>query len=93
MRVVYCQVLKREAEALARPPYPGPLGQRIYAEISREGWQLWLERLAAIINENRLSSADPRHLALMEEHMRGFLFGEGKQGQLPGGFKPETKQK
>lgn len=89
MRVVYCQVLKREAAALERPPYPGPLGQRIYASVSQEGWQLWLERLAAIINENRLSTAEPKNLELIEQHMLGFLFGEGTLGHLPGGFKPQ----
>jgi Fe-S cluster biosynthesis and repair protein YggX len=87
-RKVQCTVLGREAEGLERPPYPGELGQRIYENVSREGWRLWLERLAAIMNENRLSSDDPRHLAQIEQHMRGFLFGEGQYGRLPGGFTP-----
>lgn len=88
MRTVYCNVLRREAEGLAAPPYPGALGERIYREISREGWQRWLERLAAIMNENRLSTDDPRHLQTIEHHMRGFLFDEGDYGHLPGGFQP-----
>jgi Fe-S cluster biosynthesis and repair protein YggX len=44
-RKVYCQVLKREAEGLDQPPHPGPLGQRVYENVSKEGWKGWLERL------------------------------------------------
>lgn len=86
MRMVICKVLKKEAEGLDEIPYPGELGQRIYDDISKEGWQEWLKRLTSIINENQLSTADPGSLEIIEQHMLGFLFGEGDQGQLPSGF-------
>ena len=86
MRMVICKVLKREAQGLDEPPYPGELGQRIYDNISREAWQQWLQRLTTILNENRLSTADPGSLEVIEQHMIGFLFGEGNMGQLPPGF-------
>ena len=92
-RTVFCEVLKREAEGLERPPHPGPLGQRIYESVSKEGWKKWLERLAAIVNESRLSTADPASIAIIEEHMRGFLFGEGNMGKLPSGFTPPGQKK
>jgi Fe-S cluster biosynthesis and repair protein YggX len=92
-RLVNCQILKREAEGLDRPPHPGPLGQRIYQSISKEGWGKWLERLAIIINENRLSTADPGSIKLIEQHMLGFLFGEGELGKLPPGFTPPGQKK
>jgi Fe-S cluster biosynthesis and repair protein YggX len=84
--MVFCQVLKREAEGLDAPPYPGELGMRIYENVSAEGWKQWLERLTTIINENQLSTADPGSLDVIEQHMIGFLFGEGDMGQLPPGF-------
>lgn len=84
--MVFCQVLKREAEGLESPPYPGELGMRIYENVSAEGWKQWLERLTTIINENQLSTADPGSLDVIEQHMLGFLFGEGEMGQLPQGF-------
>jgi Fe-S cluster biosynthesis and repair protein YggX len=31
-------MLKREAEGLERVPYPGELGQRIFANVSKEAW-------------------------------------------------------
>jgi Fe-S cluster biosynthesis and repair protein YggX len=90
---VFCQVLKREAEGLDYPPHPGALGERIFNNVSREGWQKWLERLATILNENRLSTADPASIKVIEQHMVGFLFGEGDMGQLPPGFRPPGSKK
>lgn len=90
---VFCQILKREAEGLDYPPHPGVLGERIFNNISREGWQKWLERLATILNENRLSTADPASIKVVEQHMVGFLFGEGDMGQLPPGFRAPGSKK
>lgn len=91
-RTVHCVVLKREAEGLERPPYPGELGQRIYDQVSTEGWRQWLERLTMIINEYGLNTADPKALQLIERHMEEFLFGEGA-GTLPQGFRPPGAKK
>ena len=66
---------------------PGELGERIYENVSREGWAEWLQRLQMIINENQLSTADPGSIDLIEQHMRGFFFGEGNLGGLPAGFR------
>ena len=92
-KMVLCVVLKREAEGLDAPPHPGSLGQRIYENVSKEGWSKWLERLTMIINENALSTADKNSIELMEKHMVGFLFGEGDLGSLPQGFKPPGAKK
>ena len=86
MRMVNCVVLKKEAEGLDAAPYPGELGERIYENVSRQGWLDWLNRLTMIINENQLSTADPGNLAVIEQHMLGFLFDEGEMGGEPEGF-------
>lgn len=85
-KIIHCVVLGEEAEALEAPPYPGELGLRVFANVSREGWTRWLQRLTAIINENGLNTADPQTLELIEKHMKGFFFGEGDYGHLPAGF-------
>jgi Fe-S cluster biosynthesis and repair protein YggX len=36
-RMIQCVKLKREAEGLDFPPYPGALGKRIYEGVSKEG--------------------------------------------------------
>ncbi|MGK0169085.1 MAG: Fe-S cluster biosynthesis and repair protein YggX [Gammaproteobacteria bacterium] len=85
-RVVGCVVLKREAQGMNEPPYPGELGARIYENVSGEGWKQWLNRLQMIINENGLNTGDPQSIELIERHMIGFLFDEGGDGGLPPGF-------
>lgn len=92
-RIVFCQHLNKEAEGLASVPMPGELGSRIYENISQEGWTKWLERLTSIINENGLNTADPAALEIIEQHMLGFLFKEGEQGQLPDGFQAQGGKK
>jgi Fe-S cluster biosynthesis and repair protein YggX len=91
-RIVNCVVLKREAEGLDAPPHPGEIGKRIYETVSQEGWTSWLQRLQMIINENQLNSADPRSVEVIEQHMLGFLFGEGDLGGLPQGFQGGAKK-
>ncbi|ORU93262.1 MAG: oxidative damage protection protein [Cycloclasticus sp. symbiont of Bathymodiolus heckerae] len=83
---VQCVVLKTEAEALDSVTHPGELGEKIFANVSKEGWSKWLERLSMIINENSLSTADVESIQVIEEHMKGFFFGEGSMGQVPSGF-------
>lgn len=92
-RMVQCIVLKNEAEGLDRPPHPGEIGQRIYDNVSKEGWAKWLERLTIIINENGLSTADEESLKVIEQHMVGFIFGEGDFGGMPSGFRPSGGKK
>jgi Fe-S cluster biosynthesis and repair protein YggX len=85
--MVQCVVLGREAEGLEVPPHPGEVGQRIYNNVSAEGWNQWLERLTMIINENGINTSDPTSLKVIEQHMLGFLFKEGEFGQMPEGFR------
>lgn len=92
-RVVFCQLLKKEAPGLESVPYPGELGERIYENISQEAWNQWLQQLTMIINENRLSTADPASIGIIEQHMVGFLFKEGSGGGMPEGFVPPGAKK
>ncbi|MFC1664903.1 oxidative damage protection protein [Pseudomonadota bacterium] len=92
-RIVKCVVLKQEASGLAKQPYPGALGERIFENVSEEGWNQWLQRQVMIINEYQLSTADSENLKLIEQHMLGFLFGEGDLGSLPEGFSANRSKK
>lgn len=85
-RTVNCVVLGKKAPGLEEVPYPGELGERIYQNVSAEVWQNWLERLVMIVNEYQLNSADPKSLKTIEQHMQGYLFNEGDQGDAPEGF-------
>lgn len=86
-RVVQCVKLNKEAEGLDRPPYPGDLGQRVFDNVSKEGWGLWLKHQTMLLNEYRLSPIDPKARTFLEEQMDKFFFGDG--GETPPDFKPE----
>ena len=86
-RMVHCVLLKKDAEGLDQPTYPGPLGQRIFENVSKEGWQQWLRHQTILINENRLTPIDPQHRKFLETEMEKFFFGDGSE--LPEQFKPE----
>lgn len=75
-RMVQCVKLGKEAEGLDVAPYPGELGQRIFENISKEAWQMWMGQQTILINEHRLNVIDPEHRAFIEGEMEKFLFGE-----------------
>jgi Fe-S cluster biosynthesis and repair protein YggX len=84
-RMVQCVVLKREAPGLEHAPYPGPVGQRIFENVSQEGWQRWVAHQTTLINENRLTTIEPKARKFLREEMEKFLFGTGSD--KPAGYK------
>ncbi len=85
-RMVNCIKLGREAEGLDFPPYPGEIGKRIYEHVSKEAWQQWLRHQTMLVNENRLSLADPRARKWLAEQMEQHFFGAG--AETPQGYVP-----
>ena len=81
---IFCQKLQKDAPALQRAPYPGPLGERILAEISEEAWTAWLSHQTMLINEYRLSPIDPKSRSFLEQEMQKYFFGEG--ADRPAGY-------
>jgi len=85
-RTVFCVKEQREAEGLDFVPWPGALGQRVFANIGKPAWAAWLAHQTMLINENRLSPLDKKHRAFLEGEMQKFLFGEGSAP--PPGYEP-----
>jgi len=85
-RDVFCVKLQRQAEGLDFAPYPGELGKRIFASVSKQAWTQWLAHQTMLINENRLSPLDPKARKFLEGEMEKFLFGEGSAA--PAGYMP-----
>jgi len=85
---VFCKKLNKEAEGLDNPPYPGQLGMRIYEQISKEAWEMWIAHQTMLINEYRLSLADSKARQFLEEEMTKFLF-DGGSVKPPPGFSEE----
>lgn len=88
-RTVYCVKLKREAEGLDFPPYPGEIGKRLYESVSKEAWKQWLDLQKMLVNENRLNLADSKARAYLVEQMQKHFFGEG--AERASGYVPPSK--
>jgi len=87
-RTVHCVLLNKEEEGLDYSPYPGELGARIYAGVSKQAWQQWLAHQTMLINEYRLSPIEPQARKYLEGEMEKFFFGDGSR--KPGEFTPEA---
>ena len=87
-RMIQCVVLKREAEGLDYVPYPGELGARIFQQVSKEGWQRWVQHQTMLINEYRLSPIEPKARKFLVAEMEKFFFGEGSAA--PADYVPPT---
>ena len=85
-RMVHCIKLGHEAEGLGFAPYPGELGKRIFANVSKQAWSQWLAHQTMLINENRLSPLDPNARKFLETEMEKYFFGEGSAA--PAGYVP-----
>ena len=85
-RTVHCAVLGHAAEGLDYAPYPGELGQRIYASVSKEAWAKWLKHQTMLINEYRLSPIEPKARKFLVAEMEKFFFGGGSD--KPGEYVP-----
>jgi Fe-S cluster biosynthesis and repair protein YggX len=85
-RMVNCIKLKKEAEGLDFPPYPGPLGKRLWEEVSKQAWADWMKQQTMLVNENRLNLADARARQYLARQMEQHFFGSGAdvvQGYVP----------
>ncbi len=89
-RQIHCVKLGEEAPSLTAPPFPGALGQRIYAEISQPAWAMWLDQQVMLINEYRLSLIDPKTREFLRQEMEKFLFDQ--QDTKPPGFVPQHSE-
>lgn len=88
-RTVFCHYEQRETEGLDFVPYPGELGQRIFAQVGKTAWAAWLAHQTMLINENRLSPRDPKHRAFLEDELRKFLFSGS--AERPTGYVAPTE--
>ena len=90
-RMVKCVKFQRELPGLDEPPFDNDLGKRIYENVSKDAWKLWLEHMKMILNEYRLNLAERESQQIIRQQMEEYFFGEG--AALPPGYvPPQTKQ-
>lgn len=88
-RTIFCTYLQRDAEGQDFQLYPGELGKRIYAEISKPAWQQWMTKQTMLINEKKLSMMNADDRKILEQEMVNFLF-EGKDVHIEGYTPPAS---
>jgi Fe-S cluster biosynthesis and repair protein YggX len=89
VRLVQCVKLGKELPALEKPPFPGPLGQKIFEQVSAEGYDLWMPHMTILINHYALNPADPETRAMLRKEMDAFFFGEQPAAQTEDLTPPE----
>ena len=86
-RKVFCVKFQREMPGLDEVPFDThPLGQRIYENVSKEAWKLWLEHMKMIMNEYRLNLGTQEAQEFLLKQMEDYFFGEG--ASFPPGYVP-----
>lgn len=90
-RMVQCVKLGREAEGLEKPPLKGDVGKKIFDNVSKEAWRMWLEHSKILINEYRLDLMSETGQRLWMTELEKYFFGEG--AALPAEFVAPTKEK
>ncbi len=75
-RMVFCRKYQKEMEGLAAAPFPGPKGQDVFDNVSKQAWQEWLQHQTMLINEKHLNMMDMTARTYLSEQMQKFLSGE-----------------
>jgi Fe-S cluster biosynthesis and repair protein YggX len=90
-RKVFCAKFQREMEGLDEIPFEGhPLGRKIYDNVSKEAWKMWVEHMKMLMNEYRLNLGTAQAQEFLIQQMDNYFFGEG--ATLPPDFvPPKTK--
>ena len=86
-RTVHCVKFQKEMEGLDEVPFEGhPLGQKIYENVSKEAWKMWVEHMKMLMNEYRLNLGTPEAQEFLLKQMDDYFFGEG--AALPPDYVP-----
>jgi Fe-S cluster biosynthesis and repair protein YggX len=74
---VLCVKFQKEMPGLDEVPFDNhPLGQRIYENVSKEAWKMWLEQMKMIMNEYRLNLGTQEAQEFLLKQMEEYFFGE-----------------
>jgi Fe-S cluster biosynthesis and repair protein YggX len=81
-RIVHCRLLKKDLPGLERPPFRNELGQRIFEEVSKEGWQQWVKDSVRLINTYKVDLVTPEGQKFMLKQCAVYLgYEDGEVAQ------------
>jgi Fe-S cluster biosynthesis and repair protein YggX len=88
---VFCAKFQKEMPGLDELPFEGhPIGQKIYDNVSKEAWKMWVEHMKMLMNEYRLNLATPEAQEFLIKQMDDYFFGAGSA--LPPDFVPQQSK-
>ena len=76
---------------MARPPFKGPIGEWIHANISKESFDEWIGQGTKVINELRLDLSRDLDAETYDAHMREFLGIDDAMYEELTGEKPKAQ--
>ncbi len=91
IRMIKCAKLGIELPAMIYKPFSGEFGETLYAEISQQAWNMWLEHSKMLVNEYRLDLTSEEAHATLKSQCREFLYGDGEAGAPPPDFVPAER--
>ncbi len=90
-RKVFCVKFQREMQGLDEVPFEGhPLGQKIFENVSKEAWKMWLEHMKMLMNEYRLNLGTQEAQEFLLKQMDEYFFGQG--AALPPDYVPPQQK-
>ncbi|HTT63445.1 MAG TPA: oxidative damage protection protein [Bryobacteraceae bacterium] len=90
-RKVFCVKFRREMEGLDEVPFEGhPLGQKIFENVSKEAWKMWVEHMKMLMNEYRLNLGTQEAQEFLLKQMDEYFFGAG--AALPPDYVPPRQK-
>jgi Fe-S cluster biosynthesis and repair protein YggX len=87
-RIVNCIKLNQELPGLAKPPVPGELGQKVFENVSKQAFQMFLDHFKMVVNEYKLDLTSSASDKIFLEQMNEYFFGGG--ADLPGEYVPPS---
>ena len=73
-RMVQCIKLGEDLPGLQKPPFKGPVGERIFESVSQKAWDMWVKDMQIkVLNEYRLNKGDPKDYQVLVDQMLLFL--------------------
>ncbi|MCX6622967.1 MAG: oxidative damage protection protein [Acidobacteria bacterium] len=89
-RKVFCVKFQKELPGLDEAPFDThPLGQRIYDNVSKEAWKVWVDHMKMLMNEYRLNLGTREAQEFLLKQMEEYFFGAGAAAPPPD-FVPPT---
>ena len=85
-RIVHCIKLNKDLPGLDKPPILGEVGEKVFQNVSKEAFKMFLEHFKMVVNEYRLDLSSPSTDKIFEDQMQDYFFGAGMQ--LPEEYVP-----